>query len=897
MRDFATTAEPRGGSAPEISGDESRKLPFVIQKHAATRLHYDFRLGWRGVLKSWAVTKGPSYLVKDRRLAVQVEDHPMEYGGFEGTIPKGQYGGGTVMLWDEGTWEPVGDADEGLRTGRLKFILHGHKLQGHWTLVRMGGRAAQESKPNWLLIKEHDEFERGEDAQPITEEKPDSVITGRNLDAIAHAGDHVWDSRTGLAAQEREKEKVGKSASQKSASQENGSGQKHRKKVTAVRAPEGTQPEALPVFISPQLASQADRPPAGADWVHELKLDGYRVQARIENGTVALLTRKGLDWTHRMSQLAAALKAIPATALLDGEVVVLDSAGLSSFADLQAAFQEGQRSEMIYYVFDLLHLDGHSMRELPLAERKSKLAEMLASYDAAGNVRYSDHIEGRSEQMYDEACRLGAEGVISKEIDSRYVSGRSASWIKVKCSRQQEFVVGGFTLPSDGGDGLGALLLGYYRDGKLIYAGRAGTGFTQKTQRIVRAQVEELRQPEIPFSKVETAARKGALWVRPNLVAEIAFRTWTKDGVVRQASFKGLREDKPAAEVRREETAPVADVVEEAEREEIAADAPAPVEKVAASSNKKATRPHVTANLKMSHPDKVLDDASGLTKQMLADYYTAVAPRMMPHIADRPLSIVRCPDGTRSKCFFQKHVKVGLPKSVGSIDIVDKKGGPPEPYITLSTEEALVALSQMNVLELHPWGSTNADIERPDRLILDLDPDEALQWTTLTESAEEMRARLRKIGLTSFLKSTGGKGLHIVAPIEPEHDWATIKTFAHAFVQKMESENPKLYLTKMTKAARKDRIYLDYLRNERGATAVAPYSPRSRKDVPVSIPLAWSELKGTAAPRFLVARFDEWGERLKRDPWKNFATTRQSLTADAIASVSAVPRKVNSKAK
>src|SRR3984885_8138643 len=426
MRDFSTTAEPRGAPKAKTPSDD---LPFVIQKHAATRLHYDFRLGWNGVLKSWAVAKGPSYVVADKRLAVQVEDHPMEYGGFEGTIPKGQYGGGTVMLWDTGTWEPVGDANEGFRTGRLKFILHGHKLKGHWTLIRMGGKAAQESKPNWLLIKEHDEFERTADAPAIVEEAPNSVITHRDLDAIASAADHVWDSRTGLAADER-----AKSADSKKAP----------KKRSSIAVPRGAKAEPLPKFIPPQLASTSERPPIGKDWLHELKLDGYRMQARLDGGKVQLLTRSGLDWTHRMRSIATSLEALSAkTALLDGEVIVLDKGGISTFAALQAAFQEGAKHALHYYLFDLLHLDGHSLRDRPLTERKTLLADLIDDLDD-DTVRLSEHVRDEKAAIFEDVCRHGAEGIVSKRAESVYHSGRSASWVKVKCGLRQESVFSGF---------------------------------------------------------------------------------------------------------------------------------------------------------------------------------------------------------------------------------------------------------------------------------------------------------------------------------------------------------------------------------------------------------------------------------------------------------------------
>jgi bifunctional non-homologous end joining protein LigD len=859
MRDFTTTAEPRGTAKSTKKSPDG--LPFVIQKHAATRLHYDFRLGWNGVLKSWAVAKGPSYVVADKRLAVQVEDHPMDYGGFEGTIPKGQYGGGTVMLWDTGTWEPVGDADEGFRTGRLKFILHGHKLQGHWTLVRMGGKAAQESKPNWLLIKEHDEYERSPDAPAIVDEAPDSVITHRDLDAIGSASDHVWDSRTGLAADERAKAA--------------GSGKKSAKtaKKRSIAVPKGAKSEPLPKFIPPQLASASELPPTGKDWLHELKLDGYRMQGRIENGKVQLLTRRCLDWTHRMRPIAAALAELSAkAALLDGEVIVLDDNGISSFAALQTAFQEGAKHALHYYLFDLLHLDGHSLRSLPLTERKDLLAQLIEDLDDDA-IRISEHVRDEKAAIFEEACRHGAEGIVSKRADSVYLSGRSASWLKVKCGLRQEFVIGGFTLPTKGGDGLGALLLGYHQDGKLLYAGRAGTGFTQKSQLQIREKLEAIRSEKNPFLAVGTAERKGALWVKPQLVAEVAFSTWTTDNLVRQASFKGLREDKPASEVVREKaTSSIPNARSTATRRHAAA---------AVEASSSPTLPRIT------NPDKVIDRESGLTKEQFVTYYAEVASHILPHIADRPLSIVRCPSGTAAKCFFQKHVKPGLPKGIGSVEIVDRKSGKPEPYITLSDASVIPELGQLNVMELHPWGAPANDFEHPDRIIFDLDPDASIDWETLAATASEVRARLTKLGLESFLKSTGGKGLHVVAPIQCEHDWATVKEFAHHFVLAMEAENPSLYITKMTKAARTGRIYLDYLRNERGATAVAPYSPRSRNGVPVSVPMAWSELKADAAPRCRVAKFPEWRKRLAHDPWAELPKTKQRLTQKAISAVSA----------
>jgi bifunctional non-homologous end joining protein LigD len=893
MRDFGITAEP-SGDAKKPTKPKQEGLPFVIQKHAATRLHYDFRLGWNGVLKSWAVAKGPSYVVADKRLAVQVEDHPMEYGGFEGIIPKGQYGGGTVMVWDQGSWEPQSeypDVDEGLRAGSLKFILHGTKLKGKWALIRMKGKAAKEAKPNWLLIKEHDDFERPAGAPPITDEEPNSAVTGRSLEEIAQSEDHVWNSKdtaTGKAWYRRDEAK--------------GSEEKVAKTTSAVKsAARGTAlnfsrqlrtvpKEELPDFIQPQQASSAGKPPNAAGWIHELKLDGYRIQARKDGRKVQILTRTGLDWTHRMKSIAAAVAKLPTeTFLADGEVVVLGADGNASFADLQAAFQNETRESaskpMSYFLFDLLHLDGYNLRGLPLLDRKNLLAKLLEN--SGETVRFSEHLEAAGELVFQKAAELGAEGIISKRANSQYTSGRSATWLKSKCVQRQELVIGGFTLPSNGGRGVGALLLGYYREKKLIYAGRTGTGFTEKTHKTLRDRLEKLRQSFHSFEKVPVDARKGAIWVKPQLVAQINFANWSADDIVRQASFQGLREDKPATEVVREPAATIPKPVQKANASHLAPPATAAA-KVAPAKHPSGQARQGTSEhppIRLTHPDKILDPASQLTKQQLADYYWAIAPWMLPHIAGRPLSLVRCPDGVGHPCFFQKHANSTLPASIQAVEVRDKKTGKLEPYITLSTPAALAELAQMGVLEVHPWGSRNDDLEHPDRITIDLDPDESVSWRTLAASAAEVRKRLTDIGLKSFLKTTGGKGLHIVVPIEPEHDWPVVKQFVHDFALAMEKQNPALYLIKMSKAARKDRIFIDYLRNERGATAVAAYSPRSRPGSAVSLPLSWNDLKLPQRPIFRVVDFAEWKHRLKPDPWKELPQCRQSLPVSGKAAM------------
>jgi bifunctional non-homologous end joining protein LigD len=689
------------------------------------------------------------------------------------------------------------------------------------------------------------------------------------MEAIAKAKDRVWNS-AGNQVSTREQPKPAQL-------------KKQRQKADpplmtgATKAPS----EALPPFIPPQLATLAKTPPAGDKWIHELKLDGYRIQARMQpkrgKATVQLLTRTGLDWTHRMKPIAEAIATLPVkSALLDGEVVVLAKDGTTSFAGLQAAFQDGAESALTYFVFDLLHLDGRNLRGLPLVERKSILARLLVGTSACRVLRLSEHLDGGASTVFKHACQLGAEGIVSKLANSRYSSGRGSSWLKLKCYYEQELVIGGFTLPSNGIRGVGALLLGYYRGGKLVYAGRSGTGFTQKTHSMIRDRLEKLVRKKSPFDEIPSSVGRGAQWVKPELVAQISFATWTADNLVRQAAFKGLREDKPAKSVQRE-------VAEgravEAERDE-KADASAS-HKPKTFAARRISSAGATSNeslpIRLTHPDKVLDTESGLTKDALAHYYLEIADYMLPYIEGRPLTLVRCIEGTGKSCFYQKHKNETLPADIGSIEITDKKTGTPEPYITLSTSKALVELAQLGVLELHPWGSRNAAIEKPDQVVFDLDPDPAIGWKTLAMAATEVRERLKKLGLQSFLKTTGGNGLHVVVPIRPSNSWPVVKEFAHNFVLAMEKDSPGSYLTRMTKAARKGKIYLDYLRNERGATSIAPYSPRARSGVPVALPLKWEELKMKERPRLLVSEFSSWKKRLKKNPWSGIGELRQSL--------------------
>jgi bifunctional non-homologous end joining protein LigD len=873
MRDFQVTSEPQGSSNRTGRMQAFGPQPFVIQKHAATRLHYDFRLGWRGVLKSWAVTKGPSYFPGDKRLAVEVEDHPMEYGGFEGTIPKGQYGGGTVMVWDFGEWKAIGDVDRELEKGNLKIELHGTKLNGKWALVRMRNKNDRSDKPNWLLIKERDEYVRPEDAPAITDEAPNSAITQRTMEQIAESKDHVWDSKQGLLL---DSNRLGQSPS---ARETKSNAQRRRTLKRALRA---VPRETPPGFLPPQLAQQARKAPSGDDWVHELKLDGYRLQVQLQSkktrqgnaGAATLFTRSGLDWTARMPNLAAAAAKLDAeSCILDGEVVALDHEGRTNFSDLQAAFQEQKQESLVYFAFDLLHLDGHNLRKLPLSQRKVILSEVLSSIEPGLPIRLSEHIEGRGEEVFAKACELGAEGIVSKLASAPYSSGRGNTWLKMKCGLQQEFVVGGFTAPEKGGRGVGALLLGYYDGGMLRYAGRCGTGFSEQTHRALRDRLDALVQKHPDFAKLPPEAIRKIIWVKPEIVARISFSAWTRDHLVRQASFKGLREDKPPREVMRE----LSISMDKGSGETAVSVKPAKIPVASGGLSKEPLN-----GFRITHPRKVVDPQSGATKQQVAEYYFAIADHILPHISDRPLSVVRCPEGIGKPCFFQKHVGPGLPDGVNNVSIANRKTARNEQFLTVNTVEGLLGLAQLGVLEIHPWGSRNDSIERPDRIIFDLDPDDAVPWARLASAAQELRARLEEFRLTSFLKSTGGKGLHVVLPVQREYEWPIIKQFAYSVVLQMEKNKPGLYITKMTKSARANKIFLDYLRNDRESTAIAVYSTRGRPGIPVSVPLDWKELQSSSSPKFYLLDFAGWKKRIERDPWTAMTLSKQRLTAETL---------------
>ena len=842
-RDFAKTREPRGARA------KSRGNAFVIQKHAARRLHYDFRLELGGVLKSWAVTKGPSLVPGEKRLAVEVEDHPIEYQDFEGTIPQGQYGGGTVLVWDRGVWAPHGDPHKGLAKGKLDFELAGEKLKGVWHLVRMR-RSAGEKRNNWLLIKARDAAARERDEPDVLEEHPESVISGRSIEEIAaDKKSKVWTSNRGEDGGTATPAKLVKQVVQ---TKEKEGRAEPAPAATPLDLPKlkGARKAALPAFVEPCLATLEPKPPKGRQWVHEIKFDGYRLQARIDKGKVKLLTRSGLDWTDQFGKrVLAALGELPMRqAVLDGELVVEGEAGASDFAALQAALSEGKAERFVYYAFDLLYADGYDLREVTLAERKAALRALLPRGDGA--VRLSEDFDTEGEIVLENACRLSLEGIVSKRADAPYRSGRNRDWIKSKCSHRQEFVIAGYVPSSTGANAIGSLVLGFHENGKLVHVGRVGTGFTAKSARELWSLLEKRRVDKQPFAgKLSSEERRDVRWVKPELVAEVEFRSWTGAHILRHASFRGLRGDKPAQEVVRE-----------------SAGAAIPTPKSASGKS---------FGVKLTHPDRIYWPDVGVTKQGLAEYYADVWKWMAPHLVARPLALVRCPDGISKKCFFQKAAWKGIHRSVS---VLRNPGEGGEEVLAIHDLDGLVALVQGGVLEIHPWGSTVDDLDRPDRIIFDLDPGPDIGWAELVRAAREVRERLQAEGLESFIKTTGGKGVHVVAPIEPEAHWDEVKPWTRTIAEAMVADSPDRYVSKMSKQLRAGHIFVDYLRNGRGATAVAAYATRSRPGAPVSTPLSWEELgPDVRGAHFRVDNLPTRLAHLKQDPWSGFFKRKQRL--------------------
>ena len=859
-RKFGVTAEPRGGRIKR-GGDA-----FVIQKHAATRLHYDLRLELDGVMKSWAVTRGPSLVPGEKRLAVQVEDHPVEYNDFEGTIPKGEYGGGTVLIWDRGRWMPDKDPHKGLAKGSLDFTLEGEKLHGRWHLVRMRHRPG-EKRDNWLLIKSADDAARGAGDPDILQEQPKSVVSGRTLEAIARAeGDAVWHSTRSVAENVKQIKKSAKKAAprKKAAKTARKAKPRSRPHLAAAEVLRGQPaPRALPGFVAPQLAAPQDNPPGGRSYVHEVKFDGYRIQARLDHGKVKLLTRKNLDWKAKFRPVADAIAQLDATsALIDGEIVVEEN-GVSDFSALQDALKRNKAERFVYYVFDLLHLDGVDLTGFTLIERKAALARLLEGTDRHGVIRYSDHFEISGSDMLEHARAYKLEGIISKRRDAPYQSGRGGTWIKSKVGQNQEFVVVGYKDAAHLKGAIGALVLGYREDGKLRYAGRSGSGYDTETARDLWKKLQPLRRDKPVFGRLpeEERGRKG-IWVEPKLVAEIAFSGgWTAQGHVRHAVFKGLREDKSAEDVVREMPMPTK---AKSEPTKSKAKSQTPPRKAEATNG---------GAVKLTHPDRVYWSDVEVTKRQLADYYTAVWDHIAPHLVRRPLALLRCPEGIEGQCFFQKHAAAGLiSKRIGR-----HKDSHGEELIYIDDLEGLLTLAQAGVLEIHVWGSTIDDVEHCNRLVFDLDPGDDVKWADVNATARELRDRLAGIKLKSFVKTTGGKGLHVVVPIEPT-PWDDAKDFSHAMVLAMTADAPDRYVAKMTKSIRKGKIFLDYLRNGRGATAIVAYSTRGRPGATVSTPVAWDELGPKLTPnKFTVLNIGKRLAQLKSDPWAGIDKVRQKL--------------------
>ena len=821
-RDFKVTAEPSG----DVPVAPSNRLRYVIQKHDATRLHYDLRLEADGVFKSWAVTRGPSLDPHDKRLAVEVEDHPLDYGDFEGVIPEGQYGGGSVMLWDRGYWAPEGmTPEQGLAKGDLKFTLDGEKLHGSWVLVRMKGDKFGGKRTNWLLIKHDDAYAHPGDHDALLGEDR-SVASGRDMDQIAEGRGRGPKPFITLA---------------------------ERAPANAVwqskpRKPRAAEAMALPAFVEPQLATSADRPPPGSGWAHEIKFDGYRLQLRVEGAKARLLTRKGLDWSDRFAAIARAAAALP-DGVYDGEACALNAAGAPDFPALQAALADGDTDALVYFVFDVLFSGGEDLRPLPLSERKARLKALCDELPkrSARRIRYVDHFVTAGQEMLDSACRMNLEGIVSKRLDAAYRSGRSQSWIKAKCRAGHEVVIGGWS--GDGAE-VRSLLVGARREDRLIYLGRVGTGFGHDVVARLLSKLKAAEAAASPFSGANAPRKEAGLhWTRPELVAEIEYGGWTQAGILRQASFKGLREDKPAEEVQAVEPEP-------AKSATLKQPTPQASRTTAKTAPKTAPGDATVMGVAISNPDKPIwpDDGQGrpITKLELARYYEAVGEWMMPHLKGRPCSIVRAPDGIEKELFFQRH---GMKGTSSLLELVTVAGDR-KPYLEIDRIEGLAAVAQVAAAELHPWNCEPFKPAAPGRLVFDLDPAPDVGFDAVVEGAREIRDRLEDLGLVPFCKTTGGKGLHVVTPLAPEEDleWPEAKAFAQAVCRRLADEQPGRYLLNMSKNQRNGRIFLDYLRNDRMSTAVAPLSPRARPGAPVSFPLAWSQVKAGLDPKRFTLR-------------------------------------------
>ena len=880
-RDFKQTPEPANGGARSGSG---KALRFVVQKHAARSLHYDFRLELQGTLKSWAVPKGPSLDPAVKRMAVHVEDHPLAYAGFEGTIPPGQYGAGHVIVWDRGLWTPVGDPAAGLKNGKLKFELHGEKLKGSWTLVRMHGRGDESHEP-WLLIKEQDDYARPEQVFDVLQALPNSVLSGKPLPGktATETGSSAPVAQTKKPAPKAAPKKKPATAHETATEGAPESQTRNPARTTGGSArpgnsfadgiPEGAVKAELPGTLAPELATLVNRVPADPqDWIFEIKFDGYRLLTRIKGDSVHCLTRNGNDWTAKLPRLAKAVAQLGMrSAWLDGEIVVMNDQGVPSFGALQNAFDSASTADIRYYVFDLPFYDGLDLRQVPLTQRREILRTALTR-NPQDSVRFSEAFDQSPQELIDSAQRLGLEGVIGKRAASPYVSRRSPDWIKLKTRLRQEFVIGGYTEPKGSRTGLGALLLGVHdAQGKLRYAGNVGTGFNAETLGSLKERLSTLHSERSPFAALP-AGVKGQ-WVKPQLLAEVAFGEWTHGGHVRHPVFQGLRTDKPAKNIVRETSTSPVTPRKGSDMPQDAATAP-----VHTSRKTRDKAPGTTPeSVRITHPDRVIDKTTGFTKQAMVEHYAAVAPLMLPHLKGRPVALVRAPAGIEGELFFQKHAEA---TTIPGIKLLDPALDPGHaPLLEIPSAAALLEAAQVNVVEFHTWNATSRAIRKPDRMTFDLDPGEKVGWPEMQEAAQLVRSLLDELGLASFLKTSGGKGLHVVVPLRRSHDFGTVKDFSHAIVKHLAGVLPQRFVAKSGPKNRVGRIFVDYLRNGFGATTVSAWSARARPGLGVSVPVAWDELASlTGGAHWTTTSI---GGRLAtgNQPWKDYDACANSLAA------------------
>jgi bifunctional non-homologous end joining protein LigD len=850
-RDFSRTPEPAGETRP--AGGSS----YCIQKHAATRLHYDFRLELDGVLLSWAVPKGPSFDPRDKRLAMRVEDHPVEYGAFEGVIPEGEYGAGAVVLWDRGTWTPLVDPALALKKGELKFQLQGEKLTGKWALVKIKG----DDPKAWLLVKDKDEHAKPAADLDIVSARPQSVLSGRGLAEVAAERDRLWHSKS-----------VGAGGEVDPGGPAEAEGAPRLRLAELAGAVRGPMPRTQPLA----LAMVVESPPGGDEWLHEIKHDGYRIVARIEEGEVRLVSRNGKDWTKEFPQVARAIGRLPAgTALLDGEVAAVLPSGATSFQALQRRAMGGS-APLVYFAFDLLHLDGWDLRGVRLEERKEVLRRILEK--APDTLRLSDHVRGQGAVFFEKVREAGLEGVVSKRAGSPYREGRGGDWRKSKCRLTQEMVVGGWTPSSDGRGSIGALLVGFYEGGQLVYAGKVGSGFSERLLDDLQRRLEARRREACPFVEAPAELRQEIHWVEPDLVAQVEFSEWTDEGRMRQPVFLGLREDRDARHVVRE----MPGTVEGGGVDTVSAGRPWEALRGHAPRTRAASGEEVVdlLGVRLTHPDRVYYPDIGFTKLDLALYYVTIADAVLPHLEGRPLTLLRCPDGLGGETFFQKHPGFWTPPQVKRLAVP----GETEEYLFVDSVPGLVALAQAGILEIHPWNSRVAHLEQPDQVVFDLDPDESLPFSRVSAAARRVRALLAERGLESFVKTTGGKGLHVCVPLEPAQGWEDLAEFTRAVAQRLARDEPGTFTANLLKTHRKGKIYVDYLRNVRGANAVGAFSTRAREGAPVSVPVDWDELDRLSGPTdFTVAEVPlrVLGSSSGRaaDPWARYRQVKQRVPA------------------